>query len=76
MNLILQLGVHKLKKAKGARIFVTDENGRIVKEITPERVKTLNKTGPNPEGKYFEGWDKGKGKKPPTCDDLELLNLF
>lgn len=61
----------------GARVFVTDENEKLVREITPQRVKALRiEPGAAGGGGPFEKWYKPYGMAPPKGDDLELLNLF
>jgi hypothetical protein len=47
----------------GGRIGITDENGNVIKDITPDRTKTLDPTGRSKPS-----------KAPPTEEELELLN--
>ena len=56
-----------------ARAFVTDGEGRIVREITRDRVK-VRTPNPNPvTGEIFETFDKAG---LPTPEDLRILELI
>ena len=55
------------------RAFVTDSKGRIVKEITTDRVK-IRQPNPGPGGWVFEGFVKVKGK--PSSSDLDILKML
>lgn len=57
--------------AGSARAFVTDHQGRIIREITRDRVK-VRITRTNPDGQVFEQFRK---VGPPTAEDLQLLRL-
>lgn len=53
----------------GSRVFQTNESGRIVRDISPERVKVLQ-TDRNPNGEIFRKMTK---IGPPTEGDIEIL---
>jgi len=53
----------------GSRVFETDESGRIVRDISPERVKVreINRKSPG------EAFGKMKKIGPPSESDIEIL---
>ena len=57
------------KKGGGKRAFVTDENGRIIREITPQRVKE-RVTNPLPDGTTRETFRKIGS---PSAEALKIL---
>jgi len=63
-------GTDVARKGGGKRVFITDENGRIIREITPQRVK-VRRTNKLPDGSTRDTFRK-TGK--PTPDDLRILN--
>ena len=55
----------------GKRAFITDENGRIIREITQQRVK-VRTANPLPDGRIREVFDKLPGS--PSAEDLKVLD--
>lgn len=58
--------------AGSKRAFVTDERGRIIREVTQDRVKVRFENEVS-SGKVFEGFRKAG---PPSAKDLGLLRLL
>ncbi|WP_341581978.1 RHS repeat-associated core domain-containing protein [Marinobacter metalliresistant] len=63
-------GADVARKGGGKRAFITDENGRIIREITPQRVKE-RVTNPLPDGTTRETFRKIGS---PSADELKILN--
>ena len=68
--LVLIRGTDVARRGGGKRAFITDENGRIVREITPQRVK-VRVSNTLPDGTVRETFRK---IGPPTARDLKILD--
>ena len=66
-------GTDVARKGGGKRAFVTDGEGKIIREITPQRSKVRKVTGTNPEGQTFEKFEK---IIPTPPEDLKILSFF
>jgi len=64
-------GTDVARKGGGKRASITDANGRIVREITPQRVKE-RVSNTLPDGTVRETFRKIDG--PPSADDLKELD--
>jgi hypothetical protein len=53
----------------GAHVFETDRDGKVIRDIDPNRVKARERHR-NQVGQVFEKMEK---IGPPTADDLEIL---
>ncbi|KID56180.1 hypothetical protein JF50_18045 [Pseudoalteromonas luteoviolacea] len=57
------------RKGGGSRVFITDDKGKIIREITPQRVKE-RVTNVLPDGSIRESFKKVGA---PSADDLKIL---
>ena len=62
----------EVNRGDGFRVFITDTGGKIIKEITSQRVK-IRISNIAPDGSLFETFRK---IGPPTAEDLKILDLF
>jgi hypothetical protein len=54
----------------GDRVFETDAEGKVIRDITPQRVK-VRRQNPSPSGVVFEEMEKSGS--PVSAEDLVIL---